>query len=340
MEIQLNNPIILKMAMHVVGEDGEERSRHLPATDVVHQEFFLGRIQETIKGCKCEFLPASGVYSVLKGVKGRGENFNEQSINLADLFHLAITSQGGAVPGAFLLFEIENNEDKIYSIIKYEHDDVVHYKSKINERGEEVLDFELLDTTFVKKPQAMQKSALISFSGEESIVYVIDRSERKGITKYFRNYLGVVRLYDDLELTEKFQKVVDSFVKFAVGNDLLPKEIRKTYKSRLYEYSQRDGARFDPDEIAVFLGVLVGDDSPALVEVFERELKKGKIEGEKFEFDKESVKKPSKYRTKTLDGIVINFDQSHIDSGKYRKEGETIVIDISNGLEEDADQLG
>lgn len=340
MEIELNNPIITKMAMHVVGEDGREDARHLPSTNVVHQQFFLERIAETVKGCKCTFIDASGVKPVLKDITTSQADFYLKSKSLADSFHLAITAQGAAIPGAFLLFEIDNSGEKIYSIIKYEHDDVVHYKKKTDDHGNESLVFELLDTTFVKKPQAMQKSALIKFNDQESIIHVIDRSERKGITKYFRAYLGANRLFDDIEVTEKFVKAVDGFVDRAIKNELLPRDIKRIYKTRMYEYAQNDDAKFDPENIPVFLTSLVGSSNEQMVAVFESELKKNRIEGEKFGFNKQYVPKPSKYRTRTKDGIEINFTQSHIDSGKYLKEGGIIKIDISAGLDEDANQMG
>lgn len=340
MEIELKDPVITKMAMHVVGEDDRELARHLPSTDVVHQQFFLERISETVKGCKCEFIDASSVKSVLTDIANDSADFYEKSKSLADLFHIAITTQGAAVPGAFLLFEIDNSGEKIYSIIKYEHDDVVHYKEKTDAHGEERLFFELLDTTFVKKPQSMQKSALIKINDHESIIHVIDRSERKGITKYFRGYLSATRLFSDVEVTEKFVTVVDGFINRAIKSELLPRDIKKIYKTRMYEYAQSDESGFDPENIPVFLTALVGSSNEKMVAIFESELKKNRIEGEKFEFNKKYVPKPSKYRTRTKDGIEINFNQSHIDSKKYIKEGDIIKIDISAGLDEDANQLG
>lgn len=340
MDIELDNPVITKMAIHVVGEAGADFARHLPSTNVVHQEFFLDRITETIKGCKCSFLAASGVYSTLKSIKINNADFYQNSKDLADLFHQAITSQGAAVPGAFLLFEILNSGEKIYSIIKYEHDDVVHYQNEVGEDGNEKLTFELLETTFVKKPQAMQKSALIRFSHEESIIHAIDRSEPKGITKYFRTYLGAIRNFDDIELTERLSKVVDAFIQNAVKAEKLPKEIKRTYKSRLYEFAQSENAAFDHENIPLLLATIVGTTNDELVSIFQKELKRNKIDGEKFSLDKEKIKKPSKLRTRTADGIEINFNQAHIETRKYIKEGDIIRIDISNGLEEDADQLG
>lgn len=141
MEIELKNPIITNMAMHVVGEEGSEEARHLPATSVVHQQFFLDRIEATVKGCKCEFMDVSGVKSALNDIADNKISFYEKSKSLASAFHLNINAAGAALPGAFLLFEIDNSGEKIFSIIKYEHDDVVHYEKKVNEKGEERLIF-------------------------------------------------------------------------------------------------------------------------------------------------------------------------------------------------------
>lgn len=186
----------------------------------------------------------------------------------------------------------------------------------------------------------MQKSALIKVKGDKSIVHVVDRSERNGITKYFRAYLGVKRLFDDAEATSKLVLAVDGFINKAVSTDLLPRDIKKTYKSRMHDYAHKADSSFDPENIPVFLTALVGDSNEKMVAIFESELKRQRIEGEKFKFEKNKVPKPSKLRTKTSDGIEINFTQSHVDSHKYVKSGNTIVIDISSGLEEDANQLG
>lgn len=340
MEIELNNPIITNMAMHVVGEDGLEDARYLPATSVVHQAFFLDRIEATVKGCKCEFIEASAVKTTLRDIAINKGDFYEKSKALATAFHLNILAAGAAVPGAFLLFEVDNSGEKIFSIIKYEHDDVVHYKKEVNKLGNEELIFELLNTTFVKKPQSMQKSALIKMDDDKSIIHVVDRSERNGITKYFRAYLGVKRLFDDAEATQKLVSAVDGFIDKAIKSELLPRDVKKTYKTRMYEYAHKADAAFDPENIPVFLTALVGDSNENMVAIFESELKRLRIEGEKFKFEKNNVPKPSKLRTKTKDGIEINFAQSHIDSGKYLKTPNQIVIDISSGLEEDANQLG
>lgn len=328
------------MAMHVVGDIAGDEARHLPATDVVHQDFFIGRISETAKGCKCSFDQLSPVLTGLTQIKEERVDFYEMSKVLSNNFHRAIKGNGATVPGAFLLFEIMNGGEVIYSIIKYEHDDVVHYENKVDADGSERLIFNLLATTFVKKPQAMQKSALIKFDNQNSVIHVIDRSERKGITQYFANYLGAIRDYDEAEATTRLIKAVNGFVDRAVKADLLPKEVRKTYRSRMYDYTQRDGASFDSEEISGFLLAIVGDDNDQLKSVFQSELNKQRIDGEKFEFDRGSISRPSKYRTRTVDGIEINFTQHHIDTEKYKRIGDIIAIDVSAGLEEDASQLG
>lgn len=340
MEITLNNPIITKMAMHVVGDTGGEEARHLPATEVVHQDFFIGRISETIKGCKCTFDVLSSVLNGLSQIKDGRADFYEMSKVLSNGFHRAIKGNGATVPGAFLLFEIDNGGEIIYSIIKYEHDDVVHYENKVENDGSQRLVFNLLATTFVKKPQAMQKSALIKFDGQQSVIHVIDRSERKGITQYFATFLDAIRDYNEAEATDRLVKAVNAFVERAVRLNILPKEVRKTYRSRMYEYTRRDGAGFDPEEIAEFLTAVVGDSTDELTSVFQSELAKQRIDGEKFEINKASVSRPSKLRTRTNEGIEINFTQHHIDTEKYMRVGDTIVIDVSTGLEEDASQLG
>lgn len=340
MEITLNNPIITKMAMHVVGDIGGEQARHLPATAVVHQDFFIGRISETAKGCKCTFDELSLVLNGLKRIKDEAADFYEMSKLLANNFHRAIVGNGATVPGAFLLFEIDNGGDTIYSIIKYEHDDVVHYENKVEDDGSQRLIFNLLATTFVKKPQAMQKSALIKFDDRESVIHVIDRSERKGITQYFATYLGAIRDYNEAEATSRLIKAVNAFVDRAVKLNILPKEVRKTYRSRMYDYTRRDGAGFNSEEISEFLTAVVGDSTDELRSIFQSELAKQRIDGESFEIDKASVSRPSKLRTRTVEGIEINFTQHHIDTEKYKRVDDTIVIDVSTGLEEDASQLG
>ncbi|MBM5575244.1 nucleoid-associated protein [Deefgea sp. CFH1-16] len=340
MDIILNHPVITKMAMHVVGDSANDEARHLPATEVVHQGFFIDRITETLKGCKCSFTELSSFRMGLKQVREGELDFYEMSKLLANSFHRAITGNGAAVPGAFLLFEIENSGEVIYSVIKYEHDDVVHYKQEINDAGESKLIFTLLATTFVKKPQAMQKSALIKFTDDESIIHVVDRSERKGITKYFSLYLDVVREYNEAEVTSRFVNSVLNFVDRAIKAGFLSRDVRKTYRSRMYDYTHRENVVFDPEDIATVITAIVGESNDNLVSIFESELKKNKIEGERFEFDKATIPRPAKLRTRTVDGIEINFSQSHIESGKYEKVGNIIKIDITTGLEEDANQLG
>ena len=327
---QLKGLAINRMIFHVVGPEDDQLVLLEEMAPGAHTEFFLERIRTTNNGLKFEFLEASPLLASLKAINDDASIFAHQTQELAKLFHAGHGRT--ASRGVFMVFALSSGVVKFFALIKYDHETVLSYKVEETESGRRAAIAALQDT-FVKSPEALQKSALIRLDATSGELCIRDRSEPSKISKYFRAFVGARRCFDPATLTSK---LADIAKKVALANDLLlgPSVMRSLNQS-IYSAIQA-GTGFDPSSKEPFLvavyGVLSKDSK--VREDFDRELKREGIDSEVFDFEKTVVPRPAKKHLVTHEGIEIIWDRKY-EANISRKQvagGKTLITIETGGV--------
>ncbi|WP_413731473.1 nucleoid-associated protein [Sodalis sp. RH20] len=332
---------INRMIFHVVGKGLEVPVLLNEISPPQHVDFFLARIQSSLKGNMFEFLELSNTERILRIIHSDADNdqtcFSEQSKLLASDFqsrHSGNTSQG-----VFFLFELINNNEKLYALIKYDNEDVVRYVLDEDPNIAQVPRLERFHETFVKKAEAMQKIALVKLSlNKGGLIAVIDRSKRSNISDYFEGFLQVKRINDEKTLTEKLVDILKKV--FKQHKDILPDHIKQNGINRIYETLSGAEQEFNTTEPTVNLSAIFGhleDDSP-IIRSFKRESRNQGILGESFTIKPEYIKKPKRRRIETTENVVILFDDDNTPEINNLEDGrQEIKIVTARIIRDDID---
>jgi hypothetical protein len=330
-ETQLADLTIERMIFHVVGPKEDQLVLLKEVNPGEHASFFLERIRSANNGLMFDFIEGSSLLGALEIIDSAPDQFAEQSKVLARLFHGGHV--GSASIGAFLMFTLRSLEERLYALVKYDHETVLSYTIE----GEDAL-MSALHDTFVKSPEALQKSAFIRLSEHGGELAVKDRSSPTKVSKYFQAFLGAKRRFDPVGLTSKLADVAK---KVAMENKAtLGPAVMRGLNQRIYDFIQQRQS-FDPADKEPFLTAVYGP-QPEQSKVrtdFEKALKRERIESEVFDLDKGAVKRPSKTRITTQEGIQIIWDKQYDERVKKEPlEGGGVRITIeSTGLQEEDD---
>jgi hypothetical protein len=328
---QLADLSIERMIFHVVGPKEEQLTLLNEVDPGEHEGFFLDRIRSTNNGLMFDFIEGSALLHALRTVDRDQAQFAEQSKALARLFQGGHV--GNASVGALLVFVLRSGLERFYALVKYDHETVLSYTIE----GEDAL-MSALHDTFVKAPEALQKSAFVRLTENGGELSVKDRSSPTKGSKYFQAFLGAKRRFGAKDLTEKLSEVTK---RVALENkDVLGPAVMRSVGQRIYEFVQQQES-FDPANKEPFLVAVFGalpEDSKVRKD-FDKALKRERIESEAFDFDKEAVKRPSKTRLTTREGIQITWDKQY--DGQIQREdtengGVRIIIE-SMGVQEEHD---
>lgn len=328
-DVQLAKLLIKRMIFHVVGPKEE----HLVLLNEVapgeHAAFFLDRIRSTNKGLMFDFVPGSALAASLQAIEDDNDAFAEQSRVLARLFHMG--HGGSASVGAFLVFILQCGDEHLYALIKYDHETVLSYTID----GADAL-MSALHDTFVKSPEALQKSAIVRLTPEGGELAVRDRSSPTKTSKYFQTFLGAKRRFDSSTLTAK---LCDLTKRVALSNaDLLGHATMRGISQRIYEYIQQADS-FDPADREPFLVGIFGPlaaDSKVRID-FDKALTNERIQSEAFEFDRAAITRPQKTRLTTVEGIQVIFDKQYEQRVTKVVNGDITKIIIESGGVRDED---
>ncbi|MFS7161141.1 nucleoid-associated protein [Serratia proteamaculans] len=304
---------INKMIFHIVGKGLTVPVLLNEISPPVFTDFFLERIKTSLNGNMFEFLPNSNTERILRIIHNDADQdqncFSTQSKILAGDFQAH--HRGNASQGAFFIFELLNNGEKYYALVKYDNDEVVRYMLNENTNIAHVPRLEKFSESFVRKAEAMQKIALVKLDNNEANggkVAVIDRSKRSNISEYFEGFLNVKRINDDISLTEKLIDVLKKVFKENKG--LLPEDIVRSGINGIYEKLRRVEFVFDTSNPRVNLVSIFGqieDDSP-VEKTFIKESKNLGIFGESFTVRPINIDKPKRRRIETTENVVIIYD--------------------------------
>jgi len=322
---ELDRISIEKMIFHVVGPlQGNAPLILEEISPPQHTAFFLDRILSIASGSRFRFQQHSDFREELVKVNDGATDFAGMSRILAGRFQ--DEHKGTTKDGVFLVFRLRFGRDHAYAVVKYDHDPVVSYEID-GRSGRNIPNLTELTHTFVKKPEAMQKSALIRLGRDGDQVAVRDRSARDGITDYFRAFLGVRREYERDELTKRLHDAVVNT--YRAHESDIPPQIAGTFRQRLFDRLSAGGT-FGEDDAAALLTDAFGNagTSEAIRQTFARQLKALKIDGESFAFSAARLKPPNMRRMITEEGIRIILPEELKDRVKEETQGAETVIMI------------
>ncbi len=307
---QLDDLSIVRMIFHVVGPDVTKLVLLEETDPAPFAEFFLDRLRSTNGGLMFNFTNGSALEASLRRVQLNNKVFVSETKNLATQFQNQHT--GSASDGVLMVFVLKSLGQTYYALIKYDHESVLSYAIQQTALGNKAAIAELQDT-FVKSPDALQKSALIKLDSVGGELCVRDRAAPTTVSKYFLGFLGASRRFQPEILTVALCKIAKDVAK--QHSDLLGPSVMNDLNKRVYDYVQNT-VGFDPANKEPFLAAIFGalpDKSPVR-DSFDRELKSARIESEVFEFQKTVIQRPAKRKLVTMEGIEIIWDTAYAEN--------------------------
>ena len=326
---ELDGLTIERMIFHVVGPDASKMVLLEETEPGPHADFFLERLRSTNGGMMFDFADGSALESSLRQIDGDGDVFASETKKLATQFQ--IQHSAAAIEGAFMTFVLRSMGQAYYALVKYDHESVISYAIKHTAQGNKA-DLSGLRDTFVKSPDALQKSALIKLaSAKGGELCVRDRAAPAKVSKYFQAFLGANRRFEAEKLTTTLCKIAKDVARKHA--ETLGSAVMSDLNKRVYEYVQNTDS-FDPAAKEPFLVAVFGPlpaESPVRAS-FDRELKNARIESETFEFHKAAVRRPAKRKLTTTEGIEIIWDQTYEQNIRREPtEGGRVRIIIETG---------
>lgn len=309
--IQIDNFIF-----HVV-HHGEDEPILMDETPIDGFElFFKRRIAEVLDGNKFDFIENSTFRNQMQEIDTRPRTFLTISKEIATVFH---SHQDNRIkPGVMILIKARINSIRKYILIKYDHEEVIFYTKKGNKAV-----LSEISNTFSKSKEALQKSVVVDLNGTIPYAVVIDKSERQHVTQFFKNFLGIKRVYDTEKLTQKVKESYQNVVRQFKG--ALPKEYTSQSSLNFYNTVQNTKA-FESDS---FLRSIFGSHyTEQMDSVFKRELRRNDVEGEVFDFNKK-IPRPKQQKYRTFEGVYIQFPSEANDTVKIVNENDKTIVTIT-----------
>jgi hypothetical protein len=166
--------------------------------------------------------------TAVRTIQADTSTFTQQSKNLAELFQIG--HGRSTSPGVFMLFALKHADERLFALLKYDHETVLSYKIEATEQGQRAL-IDALQDTFVKAPEALQKSAIVRLTADGGELCVRDRSAPSKVTQYFQQFLGATRRFEAPQLTSKLIGIAK---KVAKQNDkLLGPDVLRNLNQRI-----------------------------------------------------------------------------------------------------------
>ncbi|AKC07225.1 nucleoid-associated protein [Agrobacterium tumefaciens] len=293
-----------RMIFHVVGPEEND----LTLMDEVEIEgfepFFLERIRETNVGNRFEFIGINvGVRPSLAAINEEPENFVTISKALAETFQNL--HENTAKKGAFIVAKLSGLATPTFALIKFDDLRVLRFLHQTT-GGTVTATVSEVENTFQEDKKAMQKSALILLDDEGGSLAVYDRTNRRDVTKYFRNFLGAKRLYDGAQATERLKTALTEAYQKHLQE--MPQEVKSTWRTKLYE-ATRNLETLDTEDMGNFMVSVFGEYgiNERFKATIASELQRQKISGEAIEIAPAMITKPAVRQVKTQEGIQVRI---------------------------------
>ncbi len=302
-EAQLAGLSIERMVFHLVGPHDNDLVR-LEAIDPGRfAGFFIDRIRSVNAGVPYKFSDASATRERLNRIVQDGNLFQEETERLAEDFQRR--HGGSAAAGAFLVFLLKSPSERTFALLKYDDETVLTYELEEGAGGRKRVNLEALERTFVQNREALQKSALVRLADAGGELTVLDRRNQQKVARYFENFLDVVRVHEDADLTEKLVQVTREVIK--ANRDLVPPEVYREMTKRTY-LAASAGGTLGIDDQKGFLDAVVGrtlNSNDPLVGKYVNALKRARIDGTPVTLDASKVSRPATRRLITVNRIEI-----------------------------------
>jgi hypothetical protein len=310
---------IERFIFHIVHQD-EDQPILLDETPLgSHKTFFAERILDTIEGNRFVFNDGSFIHDRLREIDSNEKVFVKKSKEIAIHFHSF--QMDSIKPGVVILMKIRIDGKPYFSIIKYDHEEVIAYTlDKISSKA--IL--EDVANSFTKNKDSLHKSALISLEKKDGEVLVIDKKVRDDISKFFKNFLNIKRKYTNEEMTNTISQITLDVVKD--NSEDLPKDFCSSIRRKIFDATQSEDS-FSLDGYYEKVFGLVGNEK--IRKSLERHLKKHDLDGEVFKFDKKALSKPRKIKIRTKEGVRIQYEDSVSDRVVFSDEGNSQKITIT-----------
>ena len=322
----LDDIAIERMIFHVVGPEAANLVLLEEIDPGDHAEFFVDRVRSAASGVMFDFVAASPVLAALRRIEADNARFVPETKDLATLFNTMHT--GAASVGVFLVFVLNVAGERLYAIVKYDHEEVLSYTIEEEEDVRRAL-IAALTSTFVRSPDALQKAAIIRLNGAGGELSVRDRVSPSKVTRYFQGFLGARRRFEANQLTQTLSTIAKKTAQKHAQT--LGPAVMSQLNKRVYDAVQAQPG-FDPANREPFLAAIFGplpEDSPVR-STFDRELRNNRIENEIFDFDRQAVPRPRRKHMVTDEGIEIIYDRQFEDRVSRQPSdggGERIIIE-------------
>jgi hypothetical protein len=331
---ELESLAIERMIFHVVGTGASHPTLLDEVVPGRFAEFFLERLRSTANGMAYDFLKASGVLASLRRIVAAPTTFIAESKSLAETFHEAHVKT--SIPGAFVVFALTTSTGPLHAFVKFDHEEVLSYEITTDGGVIKANITKMMDT-FVKSPEALQKSALIRLNANGGELSVKDRAGKRNASKYFATFLGAKRCHDVADLTKQVFEISKTVVR--QHREEFPEEFRRNAVSRIYNAIQNmegyDPAT--PDFLNAVFGPVAATGNSKVRRDFQRLMKDAHIEEEAFDFVPSAIPRPTRRRLTTVEGIVVTYDDvaAQYVNQKHADGGRTLIIIDTGGVTED-----
>lgn len=325
---------IERMIFHVVGPEDTNLVLLEEIDPGDHATFFVDRLRSAANGVMFDFVAASPVLASLRRIEADADRFVPETKDLATLFNGM--HSGSASVGVFLVFALRVGGERLYAIVKYDHEEVLSYTIEEEDEVRRAL-IAALTSTFVRSPDALQKAAIIRLTDAGGELSVRDRVSPSKITRYFQGFLGARRRFEQSQLTQALSDIAKKTARRHAQT--LGPAVMSQLNRRVYEAVQAQPG-FDPANREPFLAAVFGplaEDSPVRA-TFDKELRNSRIENEIFDFDREAIPRPRRKHMVTDEGIEVIYDRQYEDRVTREERpggGERIVIETGGIRVED-----
>jgi hypothetical protein len=324
---ELRSLRIENMVLHAVGDGGFSPQA---AREVEQEDFFIERIRETNAAAVFGFEEKSQTKAQIERIAIGADDFETGAQSLAREF--ARFHDGTSRRGAFFIFELANEAPnvKIYSLIKYDYEEVVEQ----TDGSQETL-LRLIVQAFVAGKRSIQKAAIVKVvdGKAETSLCATDRVKiGTDIGDYFASYLHVKRVRTDDELNKEVVAVLRNVLSERKA-DLPSQDVAGAFKHAQAHLHDRPLVNEESIREAI-LACAGNPDDEKMVSRFDqslrRKLKSSKLEGLSFPPNRKILKKPGLRQLRTTEGILIVYpdDATSATVSRRRTDGDAEVITI------------
>ncbi|NTI01922.1 nucleoid-associated protein [Agrobacterium rhizogenes] len=319
-----------RMIFHVVGPSEDDLILMDEVVVTGLEDFFLQRIRETNIGNRFEFIgPDQGVRPSLTTISKDPQKFVAVSKNLAEAFH-GQHQNVAAKKGAFIVAILSGLENPAFALIKFDDLRVLRFRQETNASGSVKAIVSEIDNTFQEDKKAMQKSALIILNDNGGELAVFDRANRQNISDYFKNFLGVRRVYTPETASQRLKKALSSAFSEHTGE--ASDDVKQTWRARLHSAVQSRTSVL-PEDLDIFGASVFGDfwENDGFKKSLQKHLQQQRIAGEAIILHKDTFPKPIVKRVKTKEDIFLRYPVD-LEGGivkivKHEGGGATITIE-------------